>query len=100
MIRRISKAANNPSSYEPSSYMILSNQLPDIIIHSDPFNGQAIAMGCRTNDPTLVSYFVKCAQTSGAANDEGTRQKTQNGCPLPLLNVTLSFHSALKLEGA
>ena len=55
--------------------MVLSNQRPDVVIHSDPLNGQAIVMDCRTNDPTLAGDCIKCAQTPGAANDEGTRQK-------------------------
>jgi len=82
MIHRISKAANIPSSYEPSSYMILSNQRPDVVVHSDPLNGRAIVVDCRTNDPTLAGDCVKCAQTPGAANDEGTRQKNSKWLPV------------------
>ena len=82
MIHRISKAANVPSSYEPSAYIILPNQRPDVAIHSDPLIGRAIVIDCRANDPTLASGCVKCAHTPGAANDEGTKEKNSKWLPV------------------
>mmetsp|Transcript_33463 Transcript_33463/g.61184 ORF Transcript_33463/g.61184 Transcript_33463/m.61184 type:complete len:321 (-) Transcript_33463:110-1072(-) len=61
--------------------MILSNKRPDVVFHSDPLNGRAIVVDCRTNDPTCSNICSSCALTPGTANDAGANSKTKAWLP-------------------
>jgi hypothetical protein len=79
MLHRVGKAANIASIYEPSAFMVQSNQRPDVVFYPD--SGRAVVTDCRTNDPTLAGNCRKCAETPGHANDTGTTEKNKKWLP-------------------